>query len=118
MSDVKLFNRWSFEGVTVNDPGLKPYINIKPVIIPKSGGRYSNQKFHKSKMNIVERFANKLMVPGHRGKKHLITSGRATGQTQTIFNIIKEVFEKIEAKTKENPLKIFVSAIENALQQK
>jgi small subunit ribosomal protein S7 len=114
MSNIKLFNRWDFEGIVVNDPGLKPYINLKPVIIPKSGGRYSKQKFHKSKMNIVERFANKLMVPGHRGKKHLLTSGRNTGETQTIFKIIKEVFEKIEQKTKENPLKVFVGAIENA----
>ncbi len=114
MSNIKLFNRWDFEGIVVNDPGLKPYINLKPVIIPKSGGRYSKQKFHKSKMNIVERFANKLMVPGHRGKKHLLTSGRNTGETQTIFKIIKEVFEKIEQKTKENPLKVFVGALENA----
>lgn len=114
MSNIKLFNRWDFEGIVVNDPGLKPYINLKPVIVPKSGGRYSKQKFHKSKMNIVERFANKLMVPGHRGKKHLLTSGRNTGETQTIFKIIKEVFEKIEQKTKENPIKVFVGAIENA----
>ncbi|MBL7169755.1 MAG: 30S ribosomal protein S7 [Candidatus Aenigmarchaeota archaeon] len=114
MSDVKLFNKWSFEGIVVNDPGLKPYINLKPIIVPKTGGKYSQQKFHKSKMNIVERLANKLMVPGHRGKKHLISSGRNTGKTQTIFNIIKEVFEKIEKKAGENPLKVFVGAIENA----
>jgi len=114
MSDIKLFNRWSFEGIIISDLGLKPYINLKPVITPKTGGKYSQKKFHKSKMNIVERFANKLMVPGHRGKKHLLTSGRNTGKTQTIFNIIREVFEKIENKTKENPLKVFVGAIENA----
>lgn len=111
---VKLFNRWSFEGIEVNDPGLKPYINLTPIVVPKTGGRFTQQKFYKSKMNIVERFVNKLMVPGHRGKKHLLTSGRNTGKTQTVLNIVKEVFEKLEKMTNENPLKIFVKAIENA----
>lgn len=114
MSDIKLFGRWGFEGVEVKDPGLKYYINLKPVLIPRSSGKFAKQKFHKSQMNIVERFANKLMVSGHRGKKHLITSGRNTGKTQTIFNIMKDVFEKIEGRTKENPLRVFIGAIENA----
>jgi small subunit ribosomal protein S7 len=114
MSDIKLFNKWSFEKIRINDPGLKPYLNLQPVIVPNTGGKYSQKKFHKSKMNIVERFANKLMVPGHKGKKHMISSGRNTGKTHTIFNIIKEVFEKIEKQTKKNPLEVFVGAIENA----
>jgi len=113
MTEIKLFNRWSFD-IEVNDQGLRPYINLKPIVIPKSGGRYSKQKFHKSKMNIVERLMNKLMVPGHRGKKHLLTSGRNTGKTQTILNIIKEVFEQLEKKTNKNPIEILVRAIENA----
>jgi len=112
--EIKLFNKWSFEGITVNDIGLKPYVNLKPVIIPKTGGKFSKQKFHKSKMNIVERLVNKLMVPGHRGKKHLITSKRNTGKTQTILNIIKDTFEILEKKANENPLKIFIGAIENS----
>jgi small subunit ribosomal protein S7 len=114
MSDIKLFNKWSFEGVEVRDPSLKPYINLEPSFIPKTGGKHSKQKFHKSNMNIVERLANKLMVPGHKGRKHLITSGRNTGKTQTIFNVIKEVFDKLQKRTNENPLKIFVGALENA----
>ena len=113
MTELKLFNRWGFD-VEVNDPGLKPYINLKPIVVPKTGGRYSQQKFYKSKMNIVERFANKLMVTGHRGKKHFLSSGRNVGKTQTIFNLIKEVFEKLEKKTKKNPIEILVRAIENA----
>ncbi len=113
MTELKLFNRWDFN-VEVKDPGLKPYINLKPVVIPKTGGRYSKQKFYKSKMNIVERLVNKMMVPGHRGKKHLLSSGRTTGKTQTIMNIIKETFEKLEKKTNKNPIEILVRAIENA----
>jgi len=113
MTELKLFNRWGFD-VEVKDPGLKPYINLKPIVIPKTGGRYSQQKFYKSKMNIVERFINKLMVPGHRGKKHVLSSSRNVGKTQTIFNLIKEVFEKLEKKTNKNPIEILVRAIENA----
>jgi len=111
---VKLFNKWSFEGVEVKDPGLKPYINLNPIIIPKTGGKYTQQKFYKSKMSIVERLVNKLMVPGHRGKKHKITSGRNTGKTQTILKIVEQTFEKLEKRANENPLKILVGAIENA----
>jgi small subunit ribosomal protein S7 len=111
---LKLFNRWSFEGIEVKDPGLKPYINLKPIVIPKTGGRYSRHQFYKSKMNIVERLVNKLMVPGHRGKKHLITSGRNVGKTQTIFNIVKKVFENLEKRTNKNPIEILIGAIENA----
>jgi small subunit ribosomal protein S7 len=114
MTELKLFNQWSFEGIQIKDVGLKPYLNLKPVVIPKSGGRYSQQKFYKSKMNIVERLMNKLMVPGHRGKKHLLTSGRNTGKTQSILNLIREVFEKLEKKINKNPIEVLVGAIENA----
>jgi len=114
MTELKLFNRWSFKGVEIKDVGLKPYINLKPCVIPKTGGRFNQRKFYKSKMNIVERLVNKLMVPGHRGKKHLLTSGRNTGKTQTIFNIVKEVFEKLEKRVNKNPIEVLAGAIENA----
>ncbi|MCS7135176.1 MAG: 30S ribosomal protein S7 [Candidatus Aenigmarchaeota archaeon] len=114
MAELKLFNKWSFEGIEVKDPGLKPYICLKPSILPRSGGKYSKSQFHKSQMNIIERFANKLMVPGHKGKKHLLTSGRNTGKTQTIYKLIKKTFEILEKRTNENPIKVFVIAIENA----
>jgi small subunit ribosomal protein S7 len=114
MGELKLFNRWSFEGIEVKDPGLKPYICLKPSVLPRSGGRFAKYQFYKSNMNIIERFANKLMVPGHKGKKHLLTSGRNTGKTATVYKIIEDVFEKLEKRTGENPIKVFVTAIENA----
>ena len=58
--DVLLFNRWSFSGVEVRDPGLKKYINLHPVVLPKTCGKYGTVSIHKSKMNVVERFINKL----------------------------------------------------------
>ncbi|HDD71709.1 MAG TPA: 30S ribosomal protein S7, partial [Candidatus Aenigmarchaeota archaeon] len=75
MTEIKIFGKWSTEGIEVKDPGLVRYINLEPRLLPRSGGKYAKQQFYKSKMNIVERLMNKLMVPGHRGKKHLISSG-------------------------------------------
>jgi len=114
MGELKLFNKWSYQGIEIKDPGIKPYINLRPVVIPKTYGRCSKHAFYKSKMNIVERLINKLMVPGHRGKKHLLSSGRCTGKTQTIINVVKEVFEKLEKQTKKNPIEVLVTAIGNA----
>ena len=38
MEKIKLFNKWEIEGIVVTDPGLKNYINLKPIIIPKTFG--------------------------------------------------------------------------------
>ena len=65
-------------------------------------------------MNIVERFMNKLMVPGHRGKKHKITSGRLVGNTVNLYNHIIRAFEEIEKRTGKNPVLVLVRAIENS----
>ena len=114
MSEIKLFNIWSTEGIAVEDPGLKPYVNLDPVIVPRTLGRYATRRFHKSKSNIVERLINKLMVPGHKGKKHLLTSRRTTGKGVKAYNTIIKTFETIEKETKVNPIKVFVKALENA----
>lgn len=113
MAEIKLFNRWGVEGVIVNDPGLKKYISLKATIVPKSRGKM-RAPFHKSHMNIAERLANHLLVPGHRGKRHLLTSGTCGGKSATAWNLIKETFEIIENKTKKNPVEVLVRAIENA----
>jgi len=111
---IKAFNRWSVEGIEVDDIGLKRYITLEPRIVPKTGARYAGNRFHKSKVFIIERLMNKLMVPGHKGKKHFKSSGRCTGKSQLAYDIVEETFKRIEARTKENPLKIFVKALSNA----
>ena len=113
-SKMLIFNRWDLTQVKVEDAGLVNYINLTPVIVPRSGGRYATTAFHKNKMNIVERFMNKLMVPGHRGRKHKITSGKCVGHTVGLYNDIKAAFEIIEKKTGKNPVQVLVNAIENA----
>lgn len=110
---ILLFNRWDFSGVEVRDPGLKRYINLKPVIVPKTSGRYGTLSIHKPKMSVVERFINKMFVPGHRGKKHKLSSGHVVGNYQKVFRSLKEAFEIIERKTKSNPIEVLVAAIEN-----
>src|SRR3989338_1762042 len=111
---ILLFNKWDTSKIVVLDPGIKEYINLKPIFVPKTGGKNIKIKFHKSKNNIVERLANKLMSPGHRGKEHRLTSGVCTGKSLTVYRIIKEALEIIEKQTKENPVKILVKAVENA----
>lgn len=111
---MKLFNRWETNGILVEDPGLKKYINLNPIMIPRSCGRNAGIRFYKSKNNIIERFMNKIMVPGHKGKKHLLTSRHTTGKYNQAYKITLKTFEKIEKETKENPIRIFVKALENA----
>ncbi len=112
--EIKLFDRWSFEGIQVADKGLGAYISLHPVIFPKSGGRHAKQQFYKSKVNIVERLINKMFVPGHRGKKHKISSKNCTGKTETNVRILLDAFEIIERKTGKNPVEVLVKAVENA----
>ncbi len=111
---IKLFDIWETGHIVVADPGLREYINLSPIIVPKTGGRNSKVRFHKSKTTIVERFLNKLMGPGHRGKKHKITSGFCGGKSQTTLAILKKAFQIIEEKTKKNPVEVFIKALENA----
>ena len=117
MTEIKAFNRWSAEGIKVDDAGLQQYITLAPRIVPKKGARYAGNKFHKSKVFIVERLINKIMVPGHKSKKHFKTSYHTTGKANTAYSIVEEVFKLIEKQTKENPLKVFVKALENAAQR-
>jgi small subunit ribosomal protein S7 len=114
MDEMKLFDKWSTKGIKLKDIGLEKYINLDARIVPLSGGRFAKKQFHKSKMNIVERLANKMQVPGHHGKKHIMTSGRATGKTIIHYKIIKQAFEKIEQQTKRNPIEVLVQAVENS----
>ncbi len=53
-------------------------------------------------------------MPGHRGKKHVLTSGRCVGKTEIQYKIVKKTFEKIEQQTKKNPIEVFVRALENS----
>lgn len=110
---VKAFNRWDMEGIKVNDPGLTGYISLRPRIVVKTGARYAGNRFHKSRTFIVERLINKLMVSGHKSKKHIISSGHNTGKAQKVYDIVEDALALVEQKTKKNPIAVFVAALEN-----
>ncbi len=111
---VLVFNKWNIEEVSVDDFGLQKYIVLDPRYVPRTGARYAGKRFHKSKIFIVERLINKIMVPGHKSKKHYRSSGHMTGKSTTAYSTVLEAFKIIEEKLKENPVKVFVKALENA----
>jgi small subunit ribosomal protein S7 len=101
--EILLFQKWTFQGIEVKDPGLKRYINLTPMTLPHSMGRHEHQRFRKARVNIVERFINGFMRPGkNAGKK-----ARAT-------NFVKQAFEIIHLRTGKNPVEILVQAVENS----
>ncbi len=114
MAEIKLFGLWSTDGIKVNDAGLAGFIGLKPVIVPRTGARYAHQRFYKSRVSIVERLINKVMVPGHKGKKHRITSYYNTGKASQAYNLVKSAFRQVEKATGKNPVEVFVRAVENA----
>jgi small subunit ribosomal protein S7 len=114
MSDIKFFNRWTTEGVKVEDLGLQKYLTLDPKIMPKTGARYAGNRFHKSQTFIVERLASKLMNSGHKSKKHFLSSGYNTGKKTRALKIVENALAKAELKLKQNPLAILVKAVENS----
>ena len=114
MSAILAFNRWGTEGITIQDAGLTGYVTLEPKIVPRTAARYAGNKFHKSRTFIVERLINKMMVTGHKGKKHSKTSYTFTGKSATAYKIVEKTFDIIEMRTKKNPIEVFVKALENA----
>ncbi len=103
LDSIKLFGKWSYRGIVVRDPSLKKYISLKPVFLPHTGGRHEKRRFGKAEIPIVERLINRLMRKARNtGKKHLA------------YNIVKNAFDLIYVKLRENPLQVFVRALENA----
>ena len=101
--DIKLFQKWTFKDIAVQDIGLQRYLNLTPMVAPHSMGRHEHQRFRKAKVNIVERLINSLM-----------RSGKNAGKKAKATNIVKEAFEIIYIRTGKNPIEILVKAVENA----
>jgi len=116
LANIKIFDRWDFKGVEVNDIGLKEYINLQPREIPHTFGRWGNKRFGKTHYNIIERVANNLMTTGHvkDSRVHKKTSGRDTGKKQRNLRLVRKALEIIEKKTKQNPVQVLVNATINS----
>jgi len=106
VADIKLFNKWTFDDVEINDISLEDYIAVKPkfaTFLPHTGSRYQIKRFRKAQCPIVERLANALMF-----------HGRNAGKKQLAVNIVRHAFEIIFLLTDRNPIQVLVDAIINA----
>jgi len=100
---VKLFNKWSFEGVDASrDMSLVDYIQLRPVYLPHSAGRYAVKRFRKAQCPIIERLTNSLMM-----------NGRNNGKKIKATRIVQHAFEIIHIVTDQNPIQVAVDAILN-----
>lgn len=103
MAELLLFGKYDMTQVVVKDPGIKRYINLKPVLVPHTDGRSAARQFNKAEIPIVERLINKLM----RNETN-------TGEKMKCYNIVRDAFVIINKKTGQNPIQVLVDAIENA----
>jgi len=103
VEEVKLFGKWSFNGIEVQDQGLKRYISLGPVFTPHSMGRHEHGRFRKAEVNIVERLVNNLMRPG-----------RTAGKKERAVNVVRNAFEIISLRTGQNPIEVLAKAVESS----
>ena len=107
-SEVKLFDRWTFDDVTIRDISLQDYLAVKQkfryiTYLPHTAGRYNVKRFRKAHCPIVERLTNSLMMHGRNNGKKILA-----------VRIVKHAFEIIHLLTDKNPLQVLVDAIINA----
>lgn len=117
--DLKVFGKWSTDDVVVNDPSLKPYINLEPRLLPHTHGRHAKKPFGKANVHIVERLINKVMRSGASSYKvagHFMRREHRSLMSKKMkaYEVVKEAFEIIEKRTKQNPIQVLIRAIENA----
>jgi len=103
VQEIKLFGKWSFQNVQIQDVGLKKYVSLSPVYVPHSMGRHEHHRFHKAEVNIVERFVNNLMRPG-----------KSAGKKVWAINTLRNAFEIVHLRTGKSPIEALVKAVENS----
>ena len=109
----KVFDLYDMAEVKVTDRALIPYLNLSERLLIKSHGRNVG-KFTQAKVHILERFANRLSVPGHVGKKHKIIASHASGKYNRNMQTVIDSLLIIAERKKINPVQVLVKAIENA----
>ncbi len=107
-----LFDKYDSVNIVIGDPALKPYINLQPKLLIKACGRNTG-KFSKTKVNILERIANRLATSGHIGKKHKIITNWSSGKYSKNMQTVLDAMDLIAKKTGQNPIQVLVKAIEN-----
>jgi len=105
-TDIKLFNKYSFDEVTISDMALTDYIAAKSanaVFLPHSAGRWSKKRFKKAQCPIVERITNSLMMHGRNNGKKILA-----------VRIMRHTCDIIHLLTGENPIQVIVDAVVNS----
>jgi len=102
--EMKLFERYDLSEVVVHDAGLAKYINLSPIVIPHTGGRWAAKPFGKAKTNVVERLINGMM-----------RTEVFTGKKAKSYRVVRSAFQIIEKKAAgKNPVQVLVDALEKA----
>ena len=108
-NEIKLFRKWTYADVEINDISLEDYIAAgqatkgDAVYLPHTAGRYQQKRFRKATCPIVERMVGALMF-----------HGRNTGKKMKAVRIMKHTLEIIHLLTDQNPLQVLVNAIINS----
>ena len=104
MADIKLFGKWSFEGLSIGDVSLEDHIQIrKQIYLPHTAGRFNVKRFRKIQCPIVERLVVSLM-------RH----GRNNGKKIMAIRIVKQAFDIINLLTESNPIQVLADAVANS----
>ena len=112
-STLKVFDLYDVSAITIKDPAMKVYMNFVPRILVKSYGRRNTEYLGNTKVNLIERLANRLAVPGHQGKKHKVITSWSSGKYNKNMRTLMTALALIEQRTKKNPVQVLASAIEN-----
>ena len=113
MIGFKVFDMYDMSEVKVTDSALVPYLNLSDKLLIKSQGRNVG-KFTQAKIHILERFANRIAVSGHSGRKHKIITAHSSGKYSRNMQTVIRALTIISEKKKMNPVQVLVKAIENA----
>jgi len=101
----KLFGKWSYEDIKIDDETLADHISIRTakakVFTPHTAGRWQKKRFHKTYCPIVERLVVALMYHGRNNGKKLM----AVRHVEQAFELIALL------KPEQNPLQVYVSAV-------
>jgi small subunit ribosomal protein S7 len=91
----KVFDKWDLGEVKVEDMGLVNYVCLDEILVPHTLGRHVKRQFAKSRVSIVERLMNKVM-----------RTERNSGKKNKAYNIVRNSFEIINKRSKQNPLQL------------
>jgi small subunit ribosomal protein S5e len=95
--DIKLFNKWNFDEVEINDISLLDFFspNFNQAYAPHTAGRYQKKRFRKAKCPIVERLCCSLMRRGRNSGKKLMAA-----------RIVQHTLEIVHVLSDQNPLQV------------